>query len=323
MSLISIIVPIYNAEKTLNRCIDSILAQTYYNLEIILIDDGSNDNSYKICEEYLDIDTRIKVKHKKNGGVASARNEGLNIAKGEWIAFVDSDDYIEKDMYEKLYNNAIKNYAEISTCILKYKTIDDRIINPFKGELTVDKVIDSVELMRKIYDSDYLNSLCVCMCTKIYKRYIFDNIRFSDGIYEDDEISTKILINNYKIAIINETLYIYVQNLNSITNSEFSLKNLNFLNILRKRIELFNSEFYKELRYKTFELYFNILIEYYIKSKNKNLEIYLDKELSFAKKNIKNVIFNRYIYLKSKIRIIIFLLNKNIYIKLLERKGIL
>lgn len=321
--MISIIIPIYNSEKYLNRCIDSILNQTYSNLEIILIDDGSTDNSLKICEEYLNIDNRIKIKHKKNEGTASARNMGLNMAKGEWIAFVDSDDYIEKDMYEKLYKNAIKNNAEISTCTLKYKTIEGNIIFPFKDELKMETINNSVDLMRQMYCSDYMNSLCVCMCTKIYKRYIFKNIKFIDGIYEDDEISARILINNYKTAIINKPLYIYTQNLNSITNSEFSLKNLNFLNILIKRIELFSLNGYKELKYQTFELYFNMLIEYYIKSRKNNFNIYLNKYISFGRRNITNILFNRYISLKSKTRFIIFLFNKKIYIKLLERRELL
>lgn len=320
MSLISVIVPIYNSEKYLNRCIDSILNQSYRNLEIILIDDGSIDNSFEVCKKYSNIDNRIKIVHKKNEGVSSARNIGLNMAKGEWISFIDSDDYIEKEMYEKLYKNALKNDAEISTCVLKYRTIEDKVINPFKGKLVLDEINSSVDLMKKIYYSDFMNSLCVCMCTKLYKKYIFENLRFINGIYEDDEISTRILINNYKIAILNEPLYIYVQNLNSITNSKFSLKNLNFLNILKKRIKIFSSNEYKELKKQTFELYFNMLIEYYVKARKEKLDEYLTEYISFGIKNIINILNNKYIPLKSKIRFIIFLCNKKIYIKILDIK---
>ena len=114
--LISVIIPIYNVEKFLSFCIDSIVNQTYKNLEIILVDDGSTDNSGKICDEYALKDNRIKVMHKQNGGVSSARNVGLNIAKGKYIGFVDSDDYVENDMFEILHNLIIKNNVDISCC---------------------------------------------------------------------------------------------------------------------------------------------------------------------------------------------------------------
>ena len=103
MSKISVIVPVYNVEKFIKRCLDSIINQTMRDLEIILVNDGSTDNSGKICDEYAQLDNRITVIHKENGGLSSARNTGLDVATGEWIAFVDSDDYIEKNMYEVLY----------------------------------------------------------------------------------------------------------------------------------------------------------------------------------------------------------------------------
>ena len=102
MKKISVIVPIYNTEKYLKRCFDSILSSTYENLEVILVDDGSPDNSGKICDEYAARDSRIRVIHKKNGGLSSARNAGLDIATGDYVTFVDSDDYIASDIYEKL-----------------------------------------------------------------------------------------------------------------------------------------------------------------------------------------------------------------------------
>lgn len=125
--LISVIVPVYNVEKYLSKCIDSILAQTYKNLEIILVDDGSPDNCPKICDEYAKKDNRIKVIHKENGGLSAARNVALDIAKGEYIGFVDSDDFIAEDMYEVLYNLAEKYNAEISS-VSFYKVIENNII---------------------------------------------------------------------------------------------------------------------------------------------------------------------------------------------------
>ena len=119
MDLISVIVPVYNVEKYLDKCIQSIVDQTYTNLEIILVDDGSPDNSGAICDEWAEKDNRIKVIHKANGGLSDARNAGLDIATGEYIAFVDSDDYIELDFYDKLYNVIKATNCDISICNLR------------------------------------------------------------------------------------------------------------------------------------------------------------------------------------------------------------
>ena len=114
--LISVIIPVYNVEKYLPECIESVLKQTHTNLEIILVDDGSPDNSPQICDEYAQKDSRIKVIHKENGGVSSARNEGLKIAKGEWISFIDADDWVEKNFCEILLNKAVKTQSDIALC---------------------------------------------------------------------------------------------------------------------------------------------------------------------------------------------------------------
>ena len=114
--LISVIVPVYNVENYLPRCLDSIINQTYTNLEILLVDDGATDNSGKLCDEYAQKDNRIRVFHKENGGVSSARNMGLDNATGEYIAFVDSDDYIDKCMYEIMLNSSVQNNADIVVC---------------------------------------------------------------------------------------------------------------------------------------------------------------------------------------------------------------
>ena len=132
--LISVIIPVYNVDKYLERCIDSVIVQTYSNLEIILVDDGSNDDSGIICDRYAKFDDRIKVIHKKNGGVSSARNEGIKYCNGKYIGFVDSDDYIDSTMYEYLYNLLISNDADISCC-------DFFIINEGKNIGNYKKII--------------------------------------------------------------------------------------------------------------------------------------------------------------------------------------
>lgn len=126
--LISIIIPVYNVQNYLRECIDSVIAQTYKNLEIILVDDGSPDKSGEICDEYSKKDARIKVIHKENGGLSDARNVALDIAKGEYIGFIDSDDYVEKDMFETLHTLAVEHNAEISS-ISFYKTLENEVID--------------------------------------------------------------------------------------------------------------------------------------------------------------------------------------------------
>ena len=114
MDLISIIVPVYNVEKYIHECVDSIINQTYKNIEIILVDDGSPDNCGKICDEYAKKDNRIKVIHKPNGGLSDARNHGIDVANGEWLMFIDSDDWIEPNMAEKLLHSALNNKADLA-----------------------------------------------------------------------------------------------------------------------------------------------------------------------------------------------------------------
>ena len=138
-NLISIIVPIYNSENYIKKCLDSILAQTYSNLEVILIDDGSTDNSYNICKDYQKKDNRIVLLQQKNAGVSRARNHGLEVAKGEYIGFVDSDDYIEPEMYEILLNSIIESNSKIAICNYYYENEDSKL---YCG--------DSIKILKKL-----------------------------------------------------------------------------------------------------------------------------------------------------------------------------
>lgn len=173
---LSIIVPIYKTELYLKKCIDSILNQIFKNFELILVADGSPDRCGEICDEYAKKDNRIKVIHKKNGGQASARNEGLDIAKGNYIGFVDSDDWLEPNMYEVLYNEIIKSNSIISICKI---TTSKKIKNKVKKI----KILDSKE---KIFDALLReNYLKWSVCNKLYKKEDIKNIRFLEGqIYE-------------------------------------------------------------------------------------------------------------------------------------------
>lgn len=172
--MISVIIPIYNVEKYLPKCIESILNQTYTNLEIILINDGSTDNCKKICDNYAKIDSRIIAIHKKNGGVSSARNIGLDICKGNYISFIDPDDYINPNMYEKMINIAISKKIDIVSC--NYEKINSNgntksFFHPENDELITDKNL----LLEKVFQ--YKNFDMVIF-NKLYKSYIFKTTRF-------------------------------------------------------------------------------------------------------------------------------------------------
>lgn len=219
--LISVIVPIYNVEKYLHRCVDSILGQTYHNLEIILIDDGSPDNCSIICDEYAQKDYRIRVVHKTNGGLSDARNVGIEAATGEYLMFVDSDDFIAANMIEKLYHALLVNNADISICNFKY--VDENgasiLFNPrfSNSKLPIqDGVISGTDILKE----KLFATKCwywVVAWNKLYKKSIFSEIRYPVGkIHEDEFVIHAILMKCDKVACVSEMLYYYVQRSDSI-----------------------------------------------------------------------------------------------------------
>jgi glycosyltransferase involved in cell wall biosynthesis len=213
--LISVIIPIYKVEPYLRKCVDSVLSQTYSDLEIILVDDGSPDNCGKICDEYAEKDSRIKVIHKTNGGVASARNFGLNIAKGDYIGFIDSDDWIEPNMYECLLNDILQNECYISMCefFLERKKIAIWHIPVDKKTIEADEVIKL----------SFLNTNFYATWSKLYNKKIFSELRYPEnGIAEDMFLFFPIVIKAKKISLIRMPLYHYVFRKNSYTNIDFS-----------------------------------------------------------------------------------------------------
>ena len=213
--LISVIVPVYNVEKYLPRCIDSILNQTYKNLEIILVDDGSPDNCPAICDEYATKDSRIKVVHKKNGGLSAARNAGLKVAEGKFVGFVDSDDYIENNMYETLFFNLEKYDADMSICAVK--TVDEYnhdTTNLKEAYIDLPPVISNIEGISLLCQGA---GIFISACNKLYKKSLFDNRLFVEGIYHEDwQIMPYILCRCEQIACSALFLYTYFQRSGSI-----------------------------------------------------------------------------------------------------------
>lgn len=224
--LISIIIPVYKVEKYLNKCIDSIISQTYKNLEIILVDDGSPDNCPQICDDYAVKDERITVIHKANGGLSDARNAGIDICKGQFLMFIDSDDFIASDMIEKLYNS-IENS---DLCICNFQFADEN------GSIIVNKDFDCLDRKmlwrsQEFWDYYYMGVCipCVVAWNKLYRKELFKNIRYDVGKRNEDEfIIDKIIRQCERITFIPDKLYMYRQRSGSIMSQLYTVKNLDF-----------------------------------------------------------------------------------------------
>ena len=213
---ISVIVPVYNVEKYLKKSIDSIINQTYKNLEIILVDDGSIDDSGKICDEYEKKDARIKVIHQENQGLSKARNNGIEQATGEYIGFVDSDDYIEKKMYEILYEYIIKYDADISIC--KYEKIEEYNNKVYQNRKENNEVIvmSKTEGIRELLEEH--GKITNYAWNKLYRKKLFENVRYPEKRKFEDIGTTYLLLEkSRKVVFSNYIGYEYLQREGSIT----------------------------------------------------------------------------------------------------------
>lgn len=202
--MISVVVPVYQVENYLHRCVDSILNQTYRDLEVILVDDGSPDDSSVICDEYAEKDSRVKVIHQKNAGAAAARNVGLRNAKGDFVAFVDADDWLEKDMYQRLSDALISQNADIacSGCYVDEKDSSEA--------LTIDvlKYNSPKEFLQGAITGQ--NHALIALWSKLYRRQVFDGVSFVEGITSDDcVIAIDICAKQPKLVILSEAYYHY------------------------------------------------------------------------------------------------------------------
>lgn len=275
--LISVIVPVYNIEKYLRRSINSIINQTYKNLEIILVDDGSTDQSGKICDEYANIDNRIKVIHKNNGGQASAINLGLDIAKGDYIGFSDPDDYINKNFYKNLYILAEKYNTDITECsMIKVKEEED-IEKVYIEEFEVDKnekveLFDGIGGLRKLFGEDFADYLeTIVKVNKIYKREIFNDIRFSEvRIYEEWGTMYKLYYNTKKNLKMYKVQYVYVQRKTSTVNRPFSEERLLMLDGIEYCMNLANKIHLEDLVLDCYRKYFETIVRFLDMIKDKN-----------------------------------------------------
>lgn len=232
-SLISVIVPIYNVEQYLNQCVESIVNQTYKNLEIILIDDGSPDSCPKLCNEWALRDSRIKVAHKNNGGLSDARNFGLKESTGEYICFVDSDDYISKYMIEALYTVLKKDSSDICEC--NYELFyDSQVIKDVYFDINSKYFLKRDALMH-LFKEDIFKHVA---WNKLYSKNILKDLYFEKGKLHEDLFFTYLAFNKSKqISKIDGKYYYYRQRFNSIMGSKFSIRNLDALEARKKHLD--------------------------------------------------------------------------------------
>lgn len=238
--LVTIIVPIYNVEKYLKRCVDSILNQTYDNLEIILVDDGSPDNCGNICEEYATKDKRVKVIHKKNEGVSEARNIAISKSNGNYITFVDSDDVIAKDYVEYLHNLVIEFSADISLCsFAKFST------NIKKEDMNENiEIFSSEQALENLF---YQKNILTSCWGKLYNKKVFDGLTFPKGINVGEDLATiyKTFANSKKIVVSHSIKYFYFYRQSSAINSKFDVKRVDSLKFASEMVEFAKIKFPK------------------------------------------------------------------------------
>ncbi|AHH46752.1 glycosyl transferase [Francisella tularensis subsp. holarctica PHIT-FT049] len=278
--LITLVIPIYNIENYLGRCLDSVINQTYKDLEIILVNDGSTDNSLEICESYAKEDSRIKIINKNNGGLSSARNVGLDACKGDYVTFIDSDDWVSLDYIEILYKNIIDNNADIS------------IINAIKvksqnNDFTLKEQKNLLHTYFSSIEFALDNTLPVMACAKLYKTKLFENLRFTNSIvFEDEDIMYRLLYHANKIVCTDYIGYFYFQRPTSITSSKKKRQNIikssdSLIFVLTKKEQFFKGK--TTIPYKFYIDSAGLLSRYYAKS-----FLYpFDKEMIKQRKKIK------------------------------------
>lgn len=248
MPEISVIVPVYQVEKYLTRCIESILAQSYADFELILVDDGSLDSSGDICERYAVSDGRIRVIHKENGGLSSARNTGLDSAIGKYVTFIDSDDVIHPQYLEVLHNACEQNTADISIARLTRFQKNEEI-EEFQEITNVNTLVeDSTYALNCFFDKEKNVSNYVSACCKVFKRHLFQNIRFPEGrLFEDEFTTYKLYFAAHTVVDLEAVLYFYFINDESITRNLTLQKRFDEYDAQWERLEFLKRHGLKEL----------------------------------------------------------------------------
>lgn len=259
MPIVSVIVPVYKVENYLERCVSSIIGQTFRDIEVILVDDGSPDRCGEMCNEWAKKDERVKVIHKENGGLSDARNAGIEIATGDYLFFVDSDDWLDADMIEILYKVLIEYNADIAEC--SYRNLYSDGVK--EETLCTAEIItgDNVFALEGMLDWKYFKPNA---WNKLYKRSVIADIRYPKGKIHEDEFTTyKFFYNAKKLVYVDVSKYNYDRRrMDSITGEKFREANLDACFALRERVQFFYDNEIKSLYRKMNDLYCWIVLEY-------------------------------------------------------------
>lgn len=282
MKLVSIIVPIYNVEEYLNRCIRSIIRQTYENLEIILVDDGSTDNCFSICQDWGKKDSRIKVIHQKNGGLSAARNTGIDVATGQYIMFLDSDDYLSPYCIETMVDLIQVDNADV--VIGNFVNGNEDNYN-FTKDINYKKNMSGVDAIRQIYNNDEDALKFTSACAKLYRKNLFKNIRYPSGkLYEDIFTTHKVLYLCKNAIVIGLECVYYFQRITSIMHDNYNLKKLDYLQALKERLYFYYNNNLLDLASIAYDVYLHSLIWEYSRTrdilKNKKAMKAIQKEFN-------------------------------------------
>ena len=316
--LISIIVPVYNVEKYLKKCVYSILNQSYKNLEVILVNDGSTDNSGKICDELSREDSRINVYHKDNGGLSDARNYGVAKANGEYVGFVDSDDYIDQYMYENLYKAIRKYNTQIAECGITRVYKNNKLRPHYDGE-EYSLVVDREGYLKEYLENRKVYGAAVCKLLSIDLAKV---LKFPDGkVYEDVFYTLELLKKVDKYTLISGNYYYYYIRGNSITTKTFSSRDMDYIEIIDK-IGEYTLNNYSKLKEKLFirQGFAYLSIFNQIIQLNDYRQIPEYSILIGKLKNIRsNIIFNKLAPKSLKIAIILLNINEGLYKKVLRK----
>lgn len=277
--VVSVIVPVYNVEGYLRRCIESILGQSYEKIQIYLVDDGATDLSGKICDDYEKMDKRITVLHKENGGLSSARNAALDIEDGDYIVFIDSDDYVCKDYIKVLLQAIEETKADISVCDF-VKGTDEEYIFPRESNVLHKDVYSSRECLEQWHSSHKKNETVAW--GKLYRADLFENIRFPEGkLHEDIYITHCVIEKAEKVCFINNKLYYYFERPGSIIKSVSNNKVINHCDAMNTRLEWFEKKGFDDTSKRLLIKYYGHLIYYYFSVHDKECK---KKVLEYLKK---------------------------------------
>ena len=306
--LISIIVPIYNVEQYLKKCVDSLVNQTYKNIEILLIDDGSTDSSGKIADELANKDDRIKVFHKKNGGLSDARNYGIEKASGKYLSFIDSDDYVSYKMMEILHKNIIDNNCDVSICSYLEFLNEDEIFNDYNNEKIM--LYNSEEAIKCLFSDCSFGNFA---WNKLYKKELFDEIRYPKG-YKMEDIGTtyKIFYKSKKIVYSDFKLYYYFQRQNSILHKIDNKLMQDKFDLEYERYVFINNVYADMIESKYYFFKNGVMLYPYI---SKEMQEKFNKEF----KKFRFIKYKKSLTIKDTLRFVLFKFFKKLYCKL--KKG--